>query len=107
MALVPARPTRRRLVGPDHNHVCYTDRCGFYSSSGLGTGKTTAMRKKVTVVTLFITLDDTNDGDLTEIRRFWAQDGVGCEGLERQFRCPDRNLPHVHTLRRADDAFWD
>ena len=93
------------LIGPDHNHACYKDRCCFRYSTGRGTVKITEMRKKVTVVTLFITSDDTTDGNLTEIRRFWAQDGVGCEGLE--FRCPDRNLPHVRILRRADDAFWE
>ena len=63
------------------------------------------MRKKVTAVTLFITSDGTTDGDLIEIHRFWAQDDVVCEGFERQFLCPDRNLPHVRILRRADDAF--
>ena len=58
------------LIGPDHNHICYKDRCGFHSSSGRGTVKTTEMRKRVTVVTLFIISYCTTDGDLTEIRRF-------------------------------------
>ena len=106
-ALVQGRPLYQHdivLVGPDHSYLCYKDLCSFHSSSGRGTAKTTEVRKKVTAITLFITSDGTTNGDLTEIRRFWTQDGVGCEGFERQFRCLDRNLPHVRILRRADDA---
>ena len=53
------------LIGPNHNHVCYKDHCGFHSSTGRETIKTTEMREKVTIVTRFITSDGTTDGDLT------------------------------------------
>ncbi|KAK5116026.1 hypothetical protein LTR62_000482 [Meristemomyces frigidus] len=51
-----------------------TDRMG--NTSFYGPGKTIDTTKKITVVTQFITSDGTATGDLTEIRRFYVQDGV-------------------------------
>ena len=39
-------------------------------------GKTIDTSKKFTVVTQFLTSDNTADGDLIEVRRVWVQDGV-------------------------------
>jgi len=50
-----------RMGGPD-----------FY---GLGSGFTVDTEKPVTVVTQFITHDGTDTGDLSEIKRFFVQDG--------------------------------
>ena len=39
-------------------------------------GKTIDTSKKFTVVTQFLTSDNTADGDLIEVRRVWVQDGT-------------------------------
>ncbi|KAF4574586.1 Exoglucanase 1 [Pleurotus pulmonarius] len=61
--------------------VCDKDGCDFNSyrmgdRSFLGLGKTVDTSKKITVVTQFITDDNTSSGDLVEIRRVYVQDGV-------------------------------
>ncbi|KAF7432982.1 hypothetical protein PC9H_004926 [Pleurotus ostreatus] len=60
--------------------VCDKDGCDFNSfrmgdTSFLGKGKTVDTMKKFTVVTQFVTSDGTANGDLTEIRRVYVQDG--------------------------------
>ncbi|KAJ3119004.1 hypothetical protein HK098_005771 [Nowakowskiella sp. JEL0407] len=62
------------------NGVCDKDGCDFNSyrmgdTSFYGMGKTVDTSKKFTVVTQFITSDGTSNGDLSEIRRFYIQNG--------------------------------
>src|SRR5260370_42215993 len=59
-------------------YVCDKEGCGFNSwrmgnRAFIGTGKTIDTRKKITVVTQFVTSNGTDSGDLTEIRRLWVQ----------------------------------
>jgi cellulose 1,4-beta-cellobiosidase len=69
--------------GDDSNRyggICDKDGCDFNSyrmgdQTFLGTGKTVDTSKKFTVVTQFITADNTSSGALTEIRRVYVQDG--------------------------------
>eukprot|EP00437_Effrenium_voratum_P003415 CAMPEP_0181422988 /NCGR_PEP_ID=MMETSP1110-20121109/13897_1 /TAXON_ID=174948 /ORGANISM="Symbiodinium sp., Strain CCMP421" /LENGTH=483 /DNA_ID=CAMNT_0023546101 /DNA_START=69 /DNA_END=1520 /DNA_ORIENTATION=+ len=62
--------------------VCDKDGCDFNSWRlgdpdfyGRGKDFTVNARKKITVVTQFITEGNTDDGDLIDIRRFYVQDG--------------------------------
>lgn len=60
--------------------VCDKDGCDFNSfrlgdKNFLGPGKTVDTTKKVTVVTQFITADNTTTGALSEIRRVYVQNG--------------------------------
>ena len=60
--------------------VCDPDGCDFNSyrmgdTSYYGPGKTIDTTKKMTVVTQFITSDNTANGRLVEIRRIYIQDG--------------------------------
>ena len=69
-------------AGQRHNGVCDKDGCdfnpyrlgdkNFFGPSGNFTIDTT---KPFTVITQFITADGTDNGDLTEIRRLWVQNG--------------------------------
>lgn len=70
--------------------ICDKDGCGFNpyqvgDQAFLGTGKKIDTKKKFTVVTQFITSDGTSNGDLTEIRRLWVQDGVVYQNPESSF----------------------
>ncbi|KAI0081672.1 Exoglucanase 1 [Panus rudis PR-1116 ss-1] len=60
--------------------VCDKDGCDFNSwrmgdQTFLGPGKTIDTTKPFTIVTQFITADNTTSGDLTEIRRLYVQNG--------------------------------
>jgi cellulose 1,4-beta-cellobiosidase len=60
--------------------VCDPDGCDFNpyrmgNTTFFGPGLTIDTTKKMTVVTQFITSDNTTDGKLTEIRRIYVQDG--------------------------------
>lgn len=60
--------------------ICDKDGCDFNSfrmgdKTFLGPGMTVDTRSKFTVVTQFITSDNTTSGDLTEIRRLYVQNG--------------------------------
>jgi cellulose 1,4-beta-cellobiosidase len=60
--------------------ICDKDGCDFNSyrmgdQTFLGVGKTVDTSKKFTVVTQFITADNTSTGALTEIRRIYVQGG--------------------------------
>ncbi|CAE7030099.1 cbhB [Symbiodinium natans] len=57
--------------GCDYNHY----RLGDKEYYGRGRGFTVNSKKKLTVVTQFITEGNTDDGDLIDIRRFYVQDG--------------------------------
>ncbi|KAL0956725.1 hypothetical protein HGRIS_002847 [Hohenbuehelia grisea] len=61
--------------------VCDKDGCDFNpyrlgSKAFFGRGKTIDTNKKFTVLTQFITSNGTAAGDLTEVRRFYVQNGV-------------------------------
>jgi len=62
--------------------VCDKDGCGFNSYRmgmpdfyGPGSAFAVDTTRPMTLVTQFLTSDGTDDGDLSEIRRFWVQDG--------------------------------
>lgn len=64
-----------------YDGVCDKDGCDFNSyrmgdMTFLGQDKTVNTKSKFTVVTQFITSDNTTTGDLTEIRRIYIQNGV-------------------------------
>ena len=64
-----------------YDGICDKDGCDFNSyrmgnTSFLGTGKIVDTSSKFTVVTQFITSDNTASGELSEIRRFYVQNGV-------------------------------
>jgi len=68
--------------GERYDGVCDKDGCdinpfrmGNTSFYGRGPGFTVDTEKPMTVVTQFLTTDGTDDGDLSEIRRFYVQDG--------------------------------
>lgn len=63
-----------------YDGICDKDGCDFNSyrmgdTSFLGVGKTVDTSSKFTVVTQFITADNTTSGALTEIRRLYVQGG--------------------------------
>uniref|UniRef100_A0A6B2LA92 cellulose 1,4-beta-cellobiosidase (non-reducing end) n=1 Tax=Arcella intermedia TaxID=1963864 RepID=A0A6B2LA92_9EUKA len=72
------------LCGDDadrYRGVCDKDGCDFNSwrmgdTSFYGTSMTVDTTKVFSVVTQFITSDGTDSGDLTEIRRYYVQNGV-------------------------------
>lgn len=64
-----------------YSGVCDKDGCDFNSfrqgdKSFLGPGLTVNTNEKITVVTQFITSDNTTTGDLVEIRRIYVQNDV-------------------------------
>ena len=63
-----------------YGSLCDPDGCDFNSyrmgnTSFYGPAKTVNTQQKMTVVTQFITSDNTANGDLTEIRRIYVQNG--------------------------------
>ena len=69
-------------AGQRHNGVCDKDGCDFNpyrlgdkSFFGPAANFTIDTTKTFTVVTQFITTDGTDNGDLSEIRRLWVQNG--------------------------------
>jgi cellulose 1,4-beta-cellobiosidase len=66
--------------GERHSGMCDKDGCDFNSyrmgdQSFYGKGKTVDSTKKMTVVTQFLTSDNTTSGTLSEIRRIYVQGG--------------------------------
>jgi len=68
--------------GDRYHGVCDRDGCdsnpfrlGNTTFYGSGSGFQIDTTKKITVVTQFITSDNTDSGELSEIRRVWVQDG--------------------------------
>ena len=64
-----------------YSGICDKDGCDFNSyrmgdTSFYGKGLTVDTSKKFTVVTQFITSDGTDSGTLSEIKRFYVQNGV-------------------------------
>lgn len=63
-----------------YDGLCDKDGCDFNSfrmgdQTFLGPGMTVDTRQKFTVVTQFLTADNTTNGDLSEIRRLYVQNG--------------------------------
>ncbi|CZR52247.1 probable cellulose 1,4-beta-cellobiosidase [Phialocephala subalpina] len=68
-------------IGARYSSMCDADGCDFNSyrmgnTNFYGAGLTVDTTKKFTVVTQFITNDGTTSGTLSEIRRFYVQNGV-------------------------------
>ncbi|KAE8453227.1 hypothetical protein EG329_011294 [Mollisiaceae sp. DMI_Dod_QoI] len=68
-------------INARYSSLCDADGCDFNSyrmgdTSFYGAGMTIDTTKKFTVVTQFITNDGTSGGTLSEIRRFYVQNGV-------------------------------
>jgi cellulose 1,4-beta-cellobiosidase len=83
--------------------VCDKDGCDFNSfrmgdRSFLGPGKTVDTTERFTVVTQFITADNTTTGDLVEIRRFYVQDGKVIQNSKV-------NIPGMDALDSITDEF--
>ncbi|KAJ3483010.1 hypothetical protein NLI96_g6591 [Meripilus lineatus] len=83
--------------------VCDKDGCDFNSwrmgdQTFLGLGKTVDTSKKFTVVTQFITSDNTANGKLSEIRRLYVQDG-------KVIKNSNINIPGIPTGNSVTDAF--
>ncbi|KAI0794977.1 exo-cellobiohydrolase I precursor [Abortiporus biennis] len=86
-----------------YSGICDKDGCDFNSfrmgnQNFLGIGKTIDTTKKFTVVTQFITSDGTANGDLTEIKRFYVQNGV-------VYANSNSNIPGVDTSNSITDKF--
>ncbi|KAL5500902.1 CBH1_5 [Sanghuangporus vaninii] len=81
---------------PDHRYdgICDKDGCDFNSfrmgdKSFLGPGLTVDTSQKITVVTQFLTADNTASGDLTEIRRLYVQNGQVIANSKTNIPCLD------------------
>ncbi|KIM80652.1 glycoside hydrolase family 7 protein [Piloderma croceum F 1598] len=86
-----------------YNGVCDKDGCDFSSyrmgdTSFLGMGKTVDTSSKFTVVTQFITADNTTTGTLTEIRRIYVQNGKVIQNSKV-------NIPKMTTYDSVTDVF--
>lgn len=86
-----------------YNGVCDKDGCDFNSyrmgdTSFLGMGKTVDTSSKFTVVTQFITADNTTTGTLTEIRRVYVQNGKVIQNSKV-------NIPKMTPYNSVTDAF--
>jgi len=73
-----------------HDGVCDPDGCDFNSfrmgnKDFYGPGKTVDTTKKMTVVTQFITNNNSSSGTLTEIRRVYVQDGRVIQNSKANF----------------------
>ncbi|KAI0065695.1 hypothetical protein BV25DRAFT_1868503 [Artomyces pyxidatus] len=86
-----------------YSGVCDADGCDFNSyrmgnTGFLGAGKTVDTTKKFTVVTQFITADNTSTGALTEIRRLYVQNGVVIQNSVA-------NIPGIPADNSITDSF--
>ena len=86
-----------------YDGVCDKDGCDFNSwrmgdQTFLGAGKTIDTTKKFTVVTQFITDDNTSTGSLTEIRRIYVQNG-------QVFQNSNTNIARIPVGNAVNDAF--
>ncbi|KAI0051594.1 glycoside hydrolase family 7 protein, partial [Auriscalpium vulgare] len=83
--------------------VCDADGCDFNSyrmgnTAFLGKGSTVDTSKKITVVTQFITSDNTSTGTLSEIRRIYVQNGVVVQNS-------NVNVAGVDAVNSITDSF--
>ncbi|KAI0317189.1 cellobiohydrolaseI [Amylostereum chailletii] len=86
-----------------YDGVCDKDGCDFNSfrmgdKSFLGPGRTVDTSSKFTVVTQFITSDNSTSGDLVEIRRLYVQDGTVIQNSKT-------NIPGMDTFDSITDDF--
>jgi cellulose 1,4-beta-cellobiosidase len=86
-----------------YNGLCDKDGCDFNSyrmgnTTFFGTGKTVDTRSKFTVVTQFITADNTTTGTLSEIRRMYVQNG-------RVIQNSKVNIPTMQAYDSITDKF--
>lgn len=92
--------------GDDDNRyggVCDKDGCDFNSwrmgdQKFLGPGLTVDTSKKFTIVTQFVTSDNTTSGALTEIRRLYVQDGKVIQNSKV-------NIPGIDAGNSISDSF--
>ncbi|KAL0949979.1 hypothetical protein HGRIS_009993 [Hohenbuehelia grisea] len=85
------------------NGLCDKDGCDFNSfrmgdQSFLGPGKIVDTKQKFTVVTQFLTSDNTTTGKLKEIRRLYVQDGKVIQNSKT-------NIPGMATFDSVTDDF--
>ena len=78
-----------------YDGICDKDGCDFNSwrmgdQTFLGPGKTVDTSSKFTVVTQFLTSDNTTSGTLSEIRRLYVQNGRVTVSGESRFENEDR-----------------
>ncbi|KAI0339392.1 cellulase [Trametopsis cervina] len=86
-----------------YSGLCDKDGCDFNSyrmgnKNFLGKSKTVDTSRKFTVVTQFITSDGTSNGDLTEIRRLYVQDGKVIQNSAV-------NIPGMDPVNSVTDKF--
>ncbi|CAL1700334.1 unnamed protein product [Somion occarium] len=86
-----------------YSGVCDKDGCDFNSwrmgdQTFLGTGLTVDTSKKFTIVTQFITADNTTSGALSEIRRLYVQDGTVIQNSKV-------NIPGIDPVNSITDDF--
>ncbi|KAH6889082.1 cellulase [Coprinopsis sp. MPI-PUGE-AT-0042] len=90
---------------PRYEGLCDPDGCDFNSfrqgdTSYYGPGKTIDTNKKMTVVTQFITDNNSTTGNLVEIRRLYVQDG-------KVYANSKTNQPGQDALDSVTDKFCD
>ncbi|GJE98063.1 glycoside hydrolase family 7 protein [Phanerochaete sordida] len=83
--------------------LCDADGCDFNSfrlgnTTFLGTGKTVDTSKPFTVVTQFLTSDNTSTGTLSEIRRIYIQNGVVIQNS-------NVNIPGIDPVNSITEDF--
>ncbi|KAI0319925.1 cellobiohydrolaseI [Amylostereum chailletii] len=86
-----------------YNGVCDKDGCDFNSwrmgdQTFLGPGLTVDTSSKFTVVTQFLTSDNTTTGTLSEIRRLYVQNGQVIQNS-------NTNIPGMDTFNSVSDDF--
>ncbi|KAL0572160.1 Exoglucanase 1 [Marasmius crinis-equi] len=86
-----------------YNGICDKDGCDFNSfrmgdTSFLGPGKTVDTNSKITVVTQFLTNNNSTTGTLNEIRRVYVQNGKVIQNSKT-------NIPGMATFDSVTDAF--
>jgi len=91
--------------GDRYNGVCDKDGCdwnpwrmGNQTFFGKGSNFNVDSSKKMTVVTQFLTTDGTDRGNLSEIRRFYVQDG-------KKINMPATTIPGFGTFDSITDNF--
>jgi len=89
--------------GCDYNHY----RLGAYDYYGRGGKFEVNSKKKVTVVTQFITEGNTDDGDLIDIRRFYVQDGEVIPNSEMSIAGLSGDSVTDATCAAMKEAFGD
>ncbi|OAF99749.1 cellobiohydrolaseI [Paraphaeosphaeria sporulosa] len=96
-------PNQSRCWGPACDAMCDVDGCDFNSyrlgnTSFYGPGKIIDTTKKFTVITQFLTHNDSDTGDLVAIRRKYIQNGVNFSETIGQ-------IPSVDPFSGITDSF--